>query len=67
MARAYNHSRFRVAFAGTRGPKALALALLKANVDLQHKLGFVKAPIDVKKYADFSITKEAAEQLAAGQ
>jgi NitT/TauT family transport system substrate-binding protein len=39
---------------------------LQANIDLQHKLGFVKAPLDVKKYADFSVANEAAQRLAAG-
>jgi sulfonate transport system substrate-binding protein len=51
-----------------RDPAALAdLDALQANIDLQHKLGFLKAPLDVKKYADFSIAKEAAGRLAAGQ
>ena len=51
-----------------RDPAAIAdLDALQANIDLQHKLGFVKAPLDVKKYADFSITKEAAQRLAASQ
>jgi sulfonate transport system substrate-binding protein len=51
-----------------RDPAALAdLDALQANIDLQHKLGFVKAPLDVKKYADFSIAKEAAQRLAAGR
>jgi NitT/TauT family transport system substrate-binding protein len=49
-----------------RDPAALAdLDALQANIDLQHKLGFLKAPLDVKKYADFSIAKEAATRLAA--
>jgi NitT/TauT family transport system substrate-binding protein len=51
-----------------RDPAALAdLDALQANIDLQHKLGFLKAPLDVKQYADFSIAKEAAARLAAGQ
>jgi sulfonate transport system substrate-binding protein len=51
-----------------RDPAALAnLDALQTNIDLQHKLGFVKAPLDVKKYADFSIAKEAAQRLQGGQ
>ena len=51
-----------------RDPKALAdLDALQANIDLQHSLGFVKARIDVKKYADFSIANEAVQRSAAGQ
>ena len=46
-----------------RDPAALAdLDALQANIDLQHKLGFVRAPLEVKKYADFSIVKEAAQR-----
>ena len=50
-----------------RDPAALPdLDALQANVDLQQKLGFARASVDVKKHADFSIAKEAAERLAAG-
>src|SRR6266571_7967389 len=39
-----------------RDPAALAdLDALQSNIDLQHQLGFLKAPLDVKKYADFSL------------
>lgn len=49
-----------------RDPNALPdLAALQSNVDLQHKLGFLRTPIEVAKYADLSIVKEAARRLAA--
>ena len=38
------------------------LEALQANVDLQHQLGFLRSPLDVKKYADLSIVTEAAER-----
>lgn len=51
-----------------REPSGLPdLDALQANVDLQQKLGFIRKQIDVKKYADLSIVKEAAQRLAAGQ
>ena len=43
------------------------LAALQANIDLQHKLGFVRSAVDIKKHADLSIAKEAAQRLGAGQ
>jgi ABC-type nitrate/sulfonate/bicarbonate transport system substrate-binding protein len=50
-----------------RDPNALPdLAALQANVDLQHKLGFLRQTIAVEKYADLSIAKEAAARLKAG-
>ncbi|HUZ72670.1 MAG TPA: ABC transporter substrate-binding protein [Stellaceae bacterium] len=39
------------------------LTALQSNIDLQHKLGFVKASLDVKKYADLALVKEAAARL----
>jgi ABC-type nitrate/sulfonate/bicarbonate transport system substrate-binding protein len=39
------------------------LKALQSNIDLQHKLGFVKAPLDVAKYADLALVKEAAAKL----
>jgi len=49
-----------------RDPNALPnLEALQANVDLQHKLGFLRSPLDVKKYADLSIATEAARRLEA--
>jgi NitT/TauT family transport system substrate-binding protein len=39
------------------------LGSLQANVDLQHKLGFLKAPLDVKKYAVLGPVEEAAKRL----
>ena len=47
-----------------RDPKALPdLDSLQANVDLQHKLGFLRKEIDVKQHADLSLVKDAAERL----
>lgn len=49
-----------------RDPNALPdLQALQSNVDLSHKLGFLRAPLEVAKYADLSIVKEAAKRLAA--
>jgi sulfonate transport system substrate-binding protein len=49
-----------------RDPNALPdLDALQANVDLQHQLGFLRSPLQVKKYADLGIVKEAGERLAA--
>jgi len=46
-----------------RDPAALPdLDALQANVDLQQKLGFIRTSVDVKKHADLSIAKEAAER-----
>ncbi|MBV8133011.1 MAG: hypothetical protein JO282_10955, partial [Alphaproteobacteria bacterium] len=47
-----------------RDPKALPnLEALQKNVDLQHQLGFLRSPLEVKKYADFSLVTEAAKRL----
>ncbi len=49
-----------------RDPNGLPdLEALQANVDLQHKLGFLRSPLEVKKYADLGIAKEAARRLEA--
>ena len=46
-----------------RDPKALPnLEALQNNVDLQHQLGFLRAPLEVKKYADLSLVTEAARR-----
>lgn len=51
-----------------RDPAALPdLDALQKNVDLQKELGFLRKTVDVKKYADLSFVKEAAQHLAAGQ
>jgi sulfonate transport system substrate-binding protein len=51
-----------------RDPNALPdLDALQANVDLQHQLGFLRSPLEVKKYADLSIAKEAAQRLDAAK
>ncbi len=39
------------------------LAALQQNIDLQHKLGFLRTRVDVSKHADLSIVKEAASRL----
>jgi len=39
------------------------LDALQRNVDTTQELGFVKKKIDVKKYADLSLVKEAAARL----
>jgi NitT/TauT family transport system substrate-binding protein len=36
---------------------------LQHNIDDVHKLGFIKAPLDVKKYVDLSLVKEAAARI----
>jgi sulfonate transport system substrate-binding protein len=49
-----------------RDPNGLPdLDALQANVDLQHKLGFLRSPLEVKKYADLTLVKQAAENLQA--
>ncbi len=49
-----------------RDPQALPdLKALQANIDLQHKLGFLRSDLDVEKYADLSLAKEAARRLDA--
>jgi NitT/TauT family transport system substrate-binding protein len=49
-----------------RDPDGLPdLQALQANVDLEKQLGFIRAPLDVKSYADLSLVKEAAQKLAA--
>jgi NitT/TauT family transport system substrate-binding protein len=39
------------------------IASIQANVELQQRLGFAKSTIDVKKYTDESLIKEAAARL----
>jgi NitT/TauT family transport system substrate-binding protein len=47
-----------------RDPGALPdLDAFQANIDLAHKLGFLRATLDVKKYADLSLAKDAAKRL----
>jgi sulfonate transport system substrate-binding protein len=49
-----------------RNPNGLPdLDVLQANIDTQRELGFLKSDIDVKKYADLGIVKEAAKRLGA--
>jgi ABC-type nitrate/sulfonate/bicarbonate transport system substrate-binding protein len=48
-----------------RNPNGIPdLEALQQNIDLQHKLGFLRTSVDVKKHADLSIVKEAAQRLA---
>jgi NitT/TauT family transport system substrate-binding protein len=47
-----------------RSPDLLPdLAALQSNIDVQRDLGFLKGPIDVQKYADLSVVREAAQRL----
>ena len=47
-----------------RSPDLLPdLAALQANIEVQRELGFLKGPIDVQKYVDLSIVREAATRL----
>ena len=39
------------------------LAALQANIDVQRELGFLKGPIDIAKYADLGLVKEAAARV----
>jgi NitT/TauT family transport system substrate-binding protein len=39
------------------------LAALQSNIDLERQEGFVKSPIDIKKYVDLSLVGEAAARL----
>jgi len=39
------------------------LDALQANVKLQHELGLIKAPLDIRKHADLSIVQEAVKRL----
>jgi NitT/TauT family transport system substrate-binding protein len=36
---------------------------MQSNINLQRELGFLKDALDVQRYADLSIVKEAAERL----
>jgi sulfonate transport system substrate-binding protein len=49
-----------------RDPDALPnLEALQANIDLQHRLGFLRSALDVKKYVELGIAMEAAKRLDA--
>ncbi len=51
-----------------RDPNLLPnLKALQANIRLQRELGFLKASIDVKKYADLSLVQEAAKRFRSGK
>ncbi len=39
------------------------LDAMQKNIELQHKLGLLKASIDVKKHSDLSIAREAAKRI----
>src|SRR5215471_7354852 len=48
----------------SRSPDLLPdLAALQSNIDVQRDLGFLKGPLDVQKYADLSLVREAAQRL----
>jgi NitT/TauT family transport system substrate-binding protein len=47
-----------------RDPNGLPnLQAMQSNINLQRELGFLKDALDVRRYADLSIVKEAAERL----
>jgi len=47
-----------------RDPNGLPnLEALQQNIDLQHRLGFLRKEIDVSKYTDLSLVKEAAGKV----
>jgi sulfonate transport system substrate-binding protein len=47
-----------------RSPDLLPdLAALQSNIDVQRDLGFLKGPIDVQKYADLSVVREAVQRV----
>lgn len=47
-----------------RDPKALPdLEALQKNIDLQRELGFLRASVEVNKYADLAVVQEAAKRL----
>jgi sulfonate transport system substrate-binding protein len=47
-----------------RDPNLLPnLQALQTNIDLQRELGFLKGAIDIRKYVDLGIIKEAAQRL----
>jgi sulfonate transport system substrate-binding protein len=39
------------------------LDALQKNIDATQKLGFIKQPIDIQKYTDLSLVKEAMARL----
>ena len=45
-------------------PLLRIVAFLQANIDLEHQLGFLRLPLEVKRYSDNSIAEEAARRLA---
>jgi hypothetical protein len=47
----------------SRDPNGIVnMGLMQRNVDLVQKLGFIKSHIDMAKYADLSLAKEAGKQ-----
>ena len=47
-----------------RNPNMLPdLDALQSNIKTTHDLGFIKAPLDVRKYSDLSLAQEAAKRL----
>jgi sulfonate transport system substrate-binding protein len=47
-----------------RDPDGLPnLQAMQSNINLQKEIGFLKSGVDVEKYSDLSITKEAGERL----
>jgi sulfonate transport system substrate-binding protein len=47
-----------------RSPDMLPnLDALQSNINTTHQLGFIKAPLDVRKYTDLTLAREAAARL----
>jgi NitT/TauT family transport system substrate-binding protein len=47
-----------------RNPNMLPnLDALQSNINMTHDLGFIKAPLDVRKYTDLSLVQDAAKRL----
>jgi len=47
-----------------RDPNGLPnLTMLQSNVDAVHEVGFIKSSLDIAKYADLSLVKEAAARI----
>ena len=38
-------------------------AILQKNLDMQHELGYLKSPLEAKRYVDMSLIEEAAKRL----
>jgi hypothetical protein len=50
-------------FAAALSSAVLGPGALQRNVDLTRELGFIKASLDVTRFADLSVVEEAAGRL----